>query len=400
MMAVNTFFISTTLAVVVAFLNISSSNAHGYLKSPRARNFVAKQEGATWGRSDDVYLKEYCPHCLNHGGLCGSTGPQNYATPKSTSGKPMPADPQLIVPAASQITVEIVLTAHHKGHFEFKACPVSSTEDAPTQDCFDTYPLEMISDDLYGSVPDSAFPTRAYIPLNSYSNLQRDRESGGSLYRFTLLLPKDLSGDLVLLQWHYLTANSCTYQGYDQYPFPTDWGNMGYNAQKLCSLPLSADGRGLPEQFWNCAEIRLEGVGNTNNDESVNQQAPNQPDSAVVSEGTCGDGSIGNGLCPKAGECCSPHGYCGSSPEYCSTNQYCGYGYRNNGLCPNPNHCCSPYGYCGTTAAYCEGSPQYYPTWSSKLRNDDGSSSEISTNGNGLRRRATDHEGGGTNQGS
>ncbi|KAI2491281.1 hypothetical protein MHU86_23300 [Fragilaria crotonensis] len=34
--------------------------------------------------------------------------------------------------------------------------------------------------------------------------------------------------------------------------------------------------------------------------------------------GTCGDGNMGNGLCPTAGQCCSTYGWCGVGPEYCT----------------------------------------------------------------------------------
>ncbi|KAI2491274.1 hypothetical protein MHU86_23293 [Fragilaria crotonensis] len=34
--------------------------------------------------------------------------------------------------------------------------------------------------------------------------------------------------------------------------------------------------------------------------------------------GTCGDGNVGNGLCPMAGQCCSTYGWCGVGPEYCT----------------------------------------------------------------------------------
>lgn len=33
--------------------------------------------------------------------------------------------------------------------------------------------------------------------------------------------------------------------------------------------------------------------------------------------GSCGDGQTGNGICPKNSECCSVHGFCGSTLEHC-----------------------------------------------------------------------------------
>ena len=39
--------------------------------------------------------------------------------------------------------------------------------------------------------------------------------------------------------------------------------------------------------------------------------------SSTSNGGTCGNGNRGNGICPKQDECCSEHGYCGSTSEHC-----------------------------------------------------------------------------------
>ena len=44
----------------------------------------------------------------------------------------------------------------------------------------------------------------------------------GALYRMRFCLPKGLAGDVVLLQWYYLTANLCKPEGYTEYPFPEE----------------------------------------------------------------------------------------------------------------------------------------------------------------------------------
>ena len=63
----------------------------------------------------------------------------------------MAANPQADYSAGDEIVLETLLTAHHMGHFVYKACPVSSVADIPTQDCFDAHPLEFVSDELYGA---------------------------------------------------------------------------------------------------------------------------------------------------------------------------------------------------------------------------------------------------------
>ena len=71
----------------------------------------------------------------------------------------------------------------------------------------------------------------------------------GALYRMMFWLPEGLAGDVVLLQWYYLTANSCKHEGYAEYPFPEEWGNdmLLYLGLPDCGEVLP-DGNGVPEQ--------------------------------------------------------------------------------------------------------------------------------------------------------
>jgi len=70
-----------------------------------------------------------------------------------------------------------VLTAHHKGHFVLKACPVSPGE-IPSQGCFDANPLEFVSDELYGAPKDVNFPDRAYIAPADIAIKDSDNAAG------------------------------------------------------------------------------------------------------------------------------------------------------------------------------------------------------------------------------
>lgn len=156
----------------------------------------------------------------------------------------MPPAVQDCYAPGSTVVFESVLTAHHKGHFEFHACPISPGE-VPTQACFDSNPLTFVEDLSYGANPDPNYPERAYIP---------NAGVGSWNYRHRYQLPAGLTGDLVLIQWYYVTGNSCLDVGYDKYEFKPGFepGNIGQ-----CSQPLPPDGRGVPEQFWNCAEVSI-----------------------------------------------------------------------------------------------------------------------------------------------
>lgn len=310
-------------------------HSHGYLASPRSRNFIANQEGSGWNGGDTKYPRETCPHCLNRGGTagqCGITGGTSYDYPLSYDGNLMPANPQAQYSQGQVIDVDILLTAHHMGHFEFFACPIQHG-DIPTGDCFQEFPLEFVSDELYGAPKDINYPNRAYIAPRGVAN-RATVGLTGEFYRFRLKLPDNLSGDLVLLQWHYLTANSCKFPGYDTYPFPGNWGNM-QNSLGICgSIP--ADGNGVPEQFWNCAEISISNgpVAPTTpapvpvpspptptmpypSAPPVPAPTPTVAAPTPIGSGTCGSGNIGNGICANSGLCCSKWGHCGSSSAHC-----------------------------------------------------------------------------------
>ena len=157
----------------------------------------------------DSTFHHYSPHCLNIGGTearCGKVGDHNYDYPPNAIGEGVlsPAI-QACYGEAAVIDIESVLTAHHKGHFEVRACPISSTTDSPMQECFDDHPLTFVSDELYGAPPDPLYPERAYIPLAERTERTED---GNYLFHHMFKLPDGLRGDLILIQWYYVTANS------------------------------------------------------------------------------------------------------------------------------------------------------------------------------------------------
>ena len=146
---------------------------------------------------------------------------------KTALGEPMKPNPQQTYIESSTIEIEILLTAHHKGHFTFKGCAITSTTESPTQECFDAHPLTFISDEYYGAVPDAQFPERVYVaPQTIQSKIKSDKDGfqDGMAFKYKLQLPKGLVGELVLLQWYYVASNSgCVHEGYDDYDWPGEW---------------------------------------------------------------------------------------------------------------------------------------------------------------------------------
>ena len=147
---------------------------------------------------------------------------RNYDAPLDYRGRRLPPAVQQTYVEGQIITVEVMVTTHHKGHFEFRACPLVALDEpeqdvnplpVPTKECFDSYPLKFVSDTLYGAPPDPKYPERAYIaPAQIPTWGPGEGPDGtdgvvGALYTLELELPKGLNGEVVLLQWYYLTAN-------------------------------------------------------------------------------------------------------------------------------------------------------------------------------------------------
>lgn len=182
-------------------------DGHGYLSSPRSRNLLAYEETVWWPLTENDPAPETCPQCLNRGGTvaaCGLVGDRNYDTPKNALGGAMSAQPQTTYTQGQDIMVNVTLTAHHRGHFVFSACPivVSQTE-IPTQDCFAQHRLTFVEDPIYGANFDPYYPERAYLAPMNDPNYVPDYSSSNALieYSFKMRLPQDVYGDLVLIQW-------------------------------------------------------------------------------------------------------------------------------------------------------------------------------------------------------
>ena len=151
---------------------------------------------------------------------------RNYDFPKNALGDAMKSNPQMNYVEGSIIDVEVILTAHHKGHFTFKACAISSTSEAPTQECFDRNPLTFVSDKLYGANVDTNYPERVYVAPDTTVTIVPSLHgfTNCMIFQYRLQLPEGLFGELVLIQWYYVAANSaCVHAGYDTYDWPAHW---------------------------------------------------------------------------------------------------------------------------------------------------------------------------------
>ena len=135
---------------------------------------------------------------------------------------------------------DVKLTAYHKGDFRFRVCRIEGTkpEDERAQlseQCFDQHTLKQA--DVSGA--QSPGTARYFIGPTS------DNWS----YKIKYQLPDGLVCDGIdsrcVLQWHYVTGNSCDPPG-----TPSKYGSG--------QLPVCSNGQGaVPEEFWNCADITI-----------------------------------------------------------------------------------------------------------------------------------------------
>lgn len=260
-------FVSSPVSVLNAgiysslslFLLSSSVEGHGYVAAPMSRNFYASIEGVYGDPtgSSGIPLYQNNPQGLTRNtGVCGKDmgWPDiDYSKWLDTRGNHMPWYSQATYFQGEDITIDVVLKQHHKGHFAFNACAMG---DDSTQSCLDQNPLEFVQDVYYGMAKDENYPHRYYIKEHVED------------YRLVFRLPPNLVGEKVLLQWLYWTANSCNSDGYadyfgkhpeykDEYIPKKDKCAKAEADWDLIPPPNKKGPYPAPEVFINCMEVEI-----------------------------------------------------------------------------------------------------------------------------------------------
>ena len=108
------------MAAMISLYSLPSVEveAHGYLASPRSRNFYAHEMTEWSSPTEDDPEPEPDPQSLNQGTLCGKTGEHDYNTPRNALGGPMRTNIQATWTRGQEVVLDVVLTAHHKGEAE------------------------------------------------------------------------------------------------------------------------------------------------------------------------------------------------------------------------------------------------------------------------------------------
>eukprot|EP00741_Cyanophora_paradoxa_P003783 tig00000093_g3677.t1 len=247
------------LAAVALLALLEGARAHGYLRSPVARARLAKEP--VFSSCPNVRVN-WCDHCLQGGGpdkvypngapypsgavhgVCGSSqggdSPLEYVGSGTWGYKGVLAADYA---AGSVIGLEVAITAYHAGYFEFHLCPLDGQDGDVTEECLGRYPL-----------PCEGSPycvgTRFYIhsaPYEAFTEASR-------LYRPRVRLPAGITSQHAVLRFHYTTGNSCND------PFAPA-AVLADPAFVFPYLPRCGSGPARPEEFWNCADVRITAAG-------------------------------------------------------------------------------------------------------------------------------------------
>lgn len=290
-------------ATVLSLLALSGSVlGHGYLQVPQSRNFIAYQNPAS---------QFNCQHCLSgdtggyqgayeggprpNPGVCGGVEPRvdqwvYYDKSLFLSGGTFANG---IIPTSNQFTAGQVatfnsaITTWHGGYVKFYLCPDNPKTEEELAACLASQPpLRRDPTDTKYSPYSPAFPHAFYL---SPPDCMVAEMPTGLQIPMRFLIPSNISCKRCVLQWVYVTANSCNPQemyGIPSLPIPnnptcgkqrwydtipgidcTCWTNYGDTSR----FPIETSGpyRGTnaylnkcgqsaqPEVFYNCADIQI-----------------------------------------------------------------------------------------------------------------------------------------------
>eukprot|EP01134_Creolimax_fragrantissima_P006518 CFRG6518T1 len=242
------------------------ANGHGYMSDPAARNVPGNgdRQSLAAGGPNTVYREGQYRH-----GLCGdkwNSEPQKWNVPKGI---------QATYTQGDSIDIEIVVTAHHGGWFDFQVC------DSPdiTEECFARNPLRRAVCGGNCKIwwkPLGPSEVNSWVVTHNGGYHYHVIPGGTVTFKSRFKLPGSVKCSHCVLRWHWFTTNSC--------PASND----------------NEDNSKMSEEFWNCADVRIKARHGSTPDTS--------PSSSLISrlKTRKGENLIPKGLnnfCPK-----KPHG--------------------------------------------------------------------------------------------
>uniref|UniRef100_A0A0G4HRU4 CBM1 domain-containing protein n=1 Tax=Chromera velia CCMP2878 TaxID=1169474 RepID=A0A0G4HRU4_9ALVE len=373
--------VKNLLLAAVASSGLVGVAGHGYVATPPSRNALARNFQGWEGAQP-----EYCPHCLQSGGpdatrarqianedpavnaqygirsgqypidllieggavsevgtvleppsiakrhgVCGDPGQvrdasdsrfnqdvTNYAVPTAS-----------VYSSGGIIDIEVVITAHHRGHYEFFLCDVRDLPDPSgklEQACFNKYPLRRAPVEGEISPVDPLYPGRYYLEPpcardhvdQTVANGYKRHFESAQTTRMQYYLP-DIECEHCVLQWYWWEANACNPIGYRREYFSTVKEFDGCSAGDWWQDNLRDCKDGNTEEFWNCADIAITRDGNPV--PTIIPTAPPAEETTTDASGT---------TAPPSGDCSALWGQCGgqnwSGPTCCESGSVCQFG--------------------------------------------------------------------------
>lgn len=185
--------------------------------------------------------------------------------------------------SGSVISIGMSINAHHNGFMQLHLCDISKCPGHGKKDiseeCFRKRGACIALNRSNNSNCDSGrstrcapidrnYPGRWYFPCTTYAGNDVKIERYGYGVENTILynLPRDLECENCVLQWFWSAANSCNPPGVLEYfdgpDRPRAWGtcfSQGGGSGGVTRVQKACGGRRFPEEYINCADIRITG---------------------------------------------------------------------------------------------------------------------------------------------
>lgn len=206
---------------------IPAATGHVTLSDPPSRNAI--------------HNSNWCPHCLDAGGagavyptwssrvkkygVCGD--PYKSRRDHEAGGRYATKTVRKTYKSGQKIRVRVDVSANHRGRISMRLCALPDRSESSsrergrtTQRCFDRAVLRQSGGATY---------------MNVKSNARR--------VTGTYVLPRGVRCKRCVIQMWYETGNSCCPRGL---------------SRTYCGSGVSTCGKwALPEEFWNCADVRI-----------------------------------------------------------------------------------------------------------------------------------------------
>jgi len=164
----------------------------------------------------------------------------------------------------------VQIDTNHNGFFVFYLCNLDAcgTKDID-QKCFENNHCSLLkrvaspacensSDNFECGPIDQDHPERWYVPCRGGPSNVKGGNKGSMKYK----IPEDVQCKHCVVQWYWVTANSCNPKGMKEYfsaksPFGNSCGGDGGSVGGINPSMVECGGAKFAEEFWGCADVSV-----------------------------------------------------------------------------------------------------------------------------------------------